>query len=250
MVGADWLAPCPYDRQYRDEVSAGPSRRHPLGTDPVGRDRFSRLLHGGRISLGLAPAAAFLSLFIAVAAALGALFAGAWYERAIIAFADLFLSVPWLFLLLFVRALLPLHASPVFSVAVTFGLLGLLGWAAPARVLLAASKHQLASDYALLARASGCGPWRLAIRHIIPNLAPVTSAQFWTTAPAFLLAEANLSLLGLGVSEPLPSWGNLLRELQNVAALPHQPWIAIPLVLLVTVVSCCQFARATDGYFL
>jgi peptide/nickel transport system permease protein len=235
-------------RQFREQIAAPPSRAHLLGTDPVGRDRFSRLVYGARVSMLLAPAAALLSVAVAVLVALGACFTGTWYRRTAAAAIDLFLSLPWLFLLLAVRGLLPLNTAPAISVGVTFGLLGLLGWPGPARVLMAAAGRQSRCEYVLLARAGGCGPCRVAIRHILPNLVPLILAQFWTTAPAYLLAEANLSLLGLGISEPLPSWGNLLRDLQNLAALPHSPWMLAPLLLLVATLSCCQLAQIADEY--
>jgi peptide/nickel transport system permease protein len=248
MMGAGILAPCPYDRQFREEIAAPPSHAHILGTDAVGRDRLSRLLYGGRISLLLAPAAALLSVGIALAFALGAAVSLPWCETAATAFIDLSLSVPWLFLLLAVRAVLPLNTAPWLSVAVTFSLLGLLGWPGPARVMIAAAKRELDTAYALRARASGCGRMRLAVMHIAPNLAPVAWAQFWTTAPAFLLTEVNLALLGLGVAEPLPSWGSLLRELQNISSIPRQPWIAVPLALLVVTLGCSQLAWKTGDY--
>jgi ABC-type dipeptide/oligopeptide/nickel transport system permease subunit len=248
MLGADLFAPHSYEFQFREEISVSPSARHPLGTDAVGRDRFSRLLYGGRLSILLAPAAAVVSVAIALLVALAAAVLGSWWERAATTVIDLFLSLPWLFLLLAVRAMLPLNTSPAVSIAVVFALLGLLGWAAPARVLLASTRRHLASDYALLARAGGTSEWHLAIHHVVPNLAPLTKAQFWTTAPAFLLSEANLAILGLGVSEPLPSWGNLLRELQNFAALPHQPWLLVPLLVLIILLSCCQLARPADEF--
>jgi len=248
MLGAGWWAPCPYDRQFRDQIAAPPSQTHLLGTDSVGRDRFSRLLYGGRISLFLVPAAATLSVGIALAIALGAALAGGWRESAATALIDLFLSMPWLFLLLAVRALLPLNAAPWLSVGTTFALLGLLGWPGPARVLLAAAHVQLDTAYVLRARASGCGPLRLAIIHIAPNLAPVAWAQFWTTAPAYLLAEVNLALLGLGIAEPLPSWGSLLRELQSLSSISHQPWILVPLGVLIVTLGCSQVAWKTGDY--
>jgi peptide/nickel transport system permease protein len=88
----------------------------------------------------------------------------------------------------------------------------------------------------LLARASGCGGFRLAWRHLAPHLAPLAMAQFMVATPAFLLAEANLGLLGLGIPEPLPSWGNLLRELENPAAVAANPWMLAPAFALVAVV--------------
>jgi ABC-type dipeptide/oligopeptide/nickel transport system permease subunit len=191
----------------------------------------------------LAPAAALLSVALAMAVALAAALSGGIWERAAGVAIDLVLSLPWLFLLLAVRAMLPLNAAPLVSALVIFALLGVLGWAGPARILMASARRALASDYALAARAAGCARLRLAVVHALPNLAPVAMAQFWVTAPVFLLSEANLSLLGLGISEPMPSWGNLMRELQNLPALGHQPWIAAPLVLLVITLSCCHAAQ-------
>jgi ABC-type dipeptide/oligopeptide/nickel transport system permease subunit len=250
MLGAEWFAPSSYDRQNREEPGAAPSLSHPLGTDAVGRDRLSRLLYGGRVSILLAPAAALVSVALALAIALTATTLGPAWERAAGGVIDLVLSLPWLFLLLIVRAALPLNTSAMVSIALIFALLGLLGWAAPARVLMAAARSQLAADHTLAARASGCSRWRLALVHLVPNLAPVARAQFWVTVPAFLLSEANLALLGLGISEPMPSWGNLLRDLQDFSALARQPWIAAPLVLLVLALSCCQIASRSDEYSL
>ncbi len=248
MACAEFVAPFAYDEQSREDIAAPPSRRHLLGTDAVGRDRLSRLLYGGRLSIVLAPAAAVLSLGIALAAGVSAAVAGGWWERAILYLIDLVLSLPWLFLLLAVRAMLPLNTSPGVSLAVVFGLLGLLGWAAPARVLFAAARRQLGADYILFARAGGQETWHIALAHLLPNLAPIALAQFWTATPSYLLSEANLSLLGLGVAEPLPSWGNLLRELQNVSSFRHQPWVAVPLVTMVLVLSCCQAMQTPEEY--
>ena len=243
MLAAAWIAPYSYDRQFRDETAAAPSRSHLLGTDAIGRDRFARLLYGGRISILLAPGAAIVSVGLALIVAMAAALSGGYLERIATVVIDLVLALPWIFLLLAVRAALPLNTSPMVSAGVIFALLGLLGWAAPARIVLAAAKTQLRSDYALAARAAGCGNGRLAVVHLVPNLFPVASAQFWVTAPVFLLSEANLSLLGLGISEPMPSWGNLLRDLQNLPSLRHQPWIAAPLLLLVLTLSCCHAAQ-------
>jgi ABC-type dipeptide/oligopeptide/nickel transport system permease subunit len=232
--------------QFRDALSAPPSARFPLGTDELGRDRFARLLYGTRVSLLLAPAAALLSTVIA--ALIGGLagYLGGRWERFMTSGIDLFLSLPWLFLLLTVRALLPLNTSPVMSVTITFLLLGCLGWATPARIIRAGTRTLINSDYLLQARASGISSVRLFWRHLLPNLRPILLAQFWVSVPVFILSEANLGLLGLGVSEPLPSWGTLLRELESYASVLQNPWMLVPAALLVAVVSCLQLLLRTE----
>jgi ABC-type dipeptide/oligopeptide/nickel transport system permease subunit len=235
------LAPSGYAHQFRDIPGASPSHQHWLGTDDLGRDRFSRLLYGTRVSLLLAPAAALLSSLLAALIGGTAGFGGGGVQKVVMAGTDLFLSLPWLFLLITVRALLPLNVSPVTSVMITFALLGCLGWAAAARVICADARSLRNSDFILLARASGLSGWRLLWRHLLPNLMPVVYAQFWLSIPVFILTEANLGILGLGVSEPLPSWGSLLRELESYSSISSNPWQFVPLLLLVAVVSCFHF---------
>jgi peptide/nickel transport system permease protein len=241
-VGANCFAPDSYAQQFRDMPDAAPSSQHWLGTDDLGRDRYSRLLYGTRISLLLAPAAALLSTVLAAAIGGAAGFAGGWLEGGVLAATDLFLSLPWLFLLIMVRALLPLNVSPLASVGITFALLGCLGWAAAARVVCADARALRDSDVVLLARATGSSGPRLLWRHVIPNLRPVLLAQFWISIPVFILTEANLGILGLGVAEPLPSWGSLLRELEGFSSYAAQPWLFAPLVLLVLTVSSFHVA--------
>ena len=96
----------------------------------------------------------------------------------------------------------------------------------------------------LQARAVGCRPSRLAFVHVAASLRPVLTAQFWVCVPIFLLAEASLGMLGLGITEPLPSWGNLLSELQNYRALVDAPWLLAPAALLVAVLGSLQFIFA------
>jgi peptide/nickel transport system permease protein len=246
LAGA--LAPHSYSEQFREAPGAGASRQFPLGTDTLGRDRLSRVLYGGRLSLACAPAAALLSALFALTLGLAGGLAGHRIERLVCLAADLCLSLPWLFALLAARAALPLNAPPWITVAVTFTLLGALGWAGPCRMMLAAVKRHRASDFTLLAHAAGCPRWRIAAVHILPNLLPLATAQFLTTVPAFLVAEANLGLLGLGVPEPLPSLGGMLRELENVSALPTQPLALAPAALLFVLVGCFHLLVSADEY--
>jgi peptide/nickel transport system permease protein len=239
-AGANWIAPGGYSKQYREAAGAAPSAQHWLGTDDIGRDRFARLLYGTRISLLLAPAAALLStLLAALVGGLGGYLGGAW-ARIAMAATDLFLSLPWLFLLITVRALMPLNVAPLISVLVTFLILGALGWSSAARVLCSTAGSLRNSDFLLQARASGLRGTRLFWVHMLPNLRPVLYAQFWISIPVFILSEANLGILGLGVAEPLPSWGSLLRELEGLVSVGEEPWKFVPLILLVVVVTSFQ----------
>ncbi len=240
-LAANWLAPSGYAKQDREAVGEPPSHQHWLGTDEIGRDRFARLLYGTRISLLLAPAAALVStLLAALIGGLAGYLGGVW-ARVAMAVTDLFLSLPWLFLLISVRALMPLNVSPLTSVVVTFLLLGLLGWTSAARVLCASTATLRDSDFVRQARASGIRGVRLFWIHVLPNLKPVLYAQFWISIPVFILSEANLGILGLGVAEPLPSWGSLLKELEGLVSIGEEPWKFVPLVVLVIVVTSFQF---------
>src|ERR1700689_4938950 len=204
---------------------------------------MSRRIYGTRVSLFLATSAAILSCL--AAAALGGLAGFGIGDKIILAAADLFLSLPWLFLLLMVRAFLPLNVSPILSVTITFLLLGMLGWATPAKVVRASVRKLSTADFMLQARATGSS--RLVRKHLIPNVMPILWAQLWITIPAYVLAETTLGMLGLGVMEPLPSWGNLLRELEGGGIASH-PWLLAPVVLLAAVVGSFQVVLQREDY--
>lgn len=245
-LSAGLIAPHSYSQQFRNAIDAPASRQFLLGTDDLGRDRLSRLLHGTRITLMLAPVAALLSTILALVIGGAAGYAGGWWDGIAVRATNLCLSLPAMFLFLILRAVLPLNASPAISIALTFTLMAMAGWAASARVLRAGARGLRDSDFVLQARACGCRGARLLFLHVAPNLRPVLLAQFWTSVPLFILGEANLGLLGLGVAEPVPSWGNLLRELETAHGLAAGPCAFVPLALLVLVISCFQLALPSE----
>jgi ABC-type dipeptide/oligopeptide/nickel transport system permease subunit len=152
-IFAPQIAPYSYDRQFRDDVGVGPSHRFPMGTDEIGRDRFSRLLYATRVSVLLAPAAAIASILLALAIC-GLL------KYGLSAFITVCLSLPWLFLFIILRAELPLNTGPAVSVALTFGLMGMAGWAWPARVFTASIGEMKQSDQPQSGFTSGPGSHR------------------------------------------------------------------------------------------
>jgi peptide/nickel transport system permease protein len=198
-------------------------------------------LYGSRVSLLCAPAAALMATALAAGIGLIGGYFGGWANQFAGAVTDLFLSLPWLFVLLTLRALLPLNLSPWPSIAVTFVLLAAVGWASGARVVGASVSSMRTAASVLQARAYGCSSGRVLWIHILPNLKPVLSAQFWILVPVFLLTEANLGALGLGVAEPMPSWGNMLTELQDFQRVFEAPWILAPALLLFLVVGSLHF---------
>lgn len=245
-LSAPLIAPAPFEKQFREFPDAAPSRQFPLGTDELGRDRLSRLLYGTRISLLLAPSAALLATLIAAAAGIAAGVFGGRLEQLILSIVDLVASLPWLFLLIAVRAIMPLNVSGYTSVTVTFLLLGALGWAGAARVIRSVVLSVKESGFMIEARSLGITGLRLFITQLLPNLRAPVLAQFWLSIPLFILAEANLGILGLGVSEPLPSWGNLLLDLVNHREITDQPWRLAPALLLVAVLLSLQAVQNPD----
>jgi len=227
-------APFHYDQQDRDNISIGATHEHLTGTDDLGRDRTLRL--AGALLLGLLGAAAASAIAggLAVSAGLSAAFAPNWLGRTILYLSDVALTLPWLFLLMMVRSSLPLNLAPIHSATLTFLLLGLLGWPAFVRANHARARTLRASSWLMQGRAAGLKPLQLG-RQLLPHLAPLLLTQFLIYIPVCIVAEANLGAMGLGISEPLPSWGSMLLALQNSALTANTHWIYLPIALLVFV---------------
>lgn len=236
-VAAMWTC-ADYAVQNRDHISEPPSWRFPLGTDDLGRDNLARVLSGLRVSLGLACMAAAASSVIALLAGVISGSAGAWAEKIMLDFISLIESVPWLFLFLGIRALVPLNAPPMALLWLTFFMLAVLGWTHAGRVIQAIARDFHHSEALLFARACGIFGWRLWLRQIAPLMRRPVLTQFTILIPVFILSEAGLGVLGLGIPEPQPSLGNLLRQLQNPDMIRWHPVILAPLALLVIVVLC------------
>jgi ABC-type dipeptide/oligopeptide/nickel transport system permease subunit len=234
------IAPFDYARQFRDSPNVPAGNGFLMGTDDLGRDRFSRLIYATRLSILLAPAAAAVSIALALAISVLAAARIKAIRRTLAGFTTLCLSLPWIFLFIILRALLPLNTQPEISILLTFGLMGVAGWAAPARIFSASIGGMTQSGWMLQARASGLSTPRIALVHAWPILRQTAIAQFRILVPAYILSEASLGLLGLGVSEPLPSWGNLLAELEHPGRVQENPWVLAPLGLLMLVMICLE----------
>lgn len=209
-----------------------PARIFVLGSDRFGRDVFSRLLYGGQVSLIASLGAALIS--IAFGAILGGVsgYYGRWADAVVMRISDVFLAMPWLYLLLAVRAALPLHMDARESYLFLAVLMGVVGWARPARLVRGIVLSVKEAEYVMAARSFGASDIYLFREHILPSLQGVLLTQLSLYIPQYILAEVTLSFLGLGVNEPIPSWGNMLGDLQLFISEPR-PWLFSPALALV-----------------
>jgi len=237
---APWLATHLPEQQNRDCPCAGPAVQYLLGTDELGRDVWSRLLHGGRISLGAGLIAAGLSVGLGLlAGAAGGLSRGL-LRRAVLALAELFLSVPWLYLLLAIRAFLPLTLGPAQVLLLLSAVIGAAGWARPGRLFAQMAAEVREREYVEAAESFGAGRWHLMKRHLLPELLTLAGTQFLLLLPGYVLAEVTLTFFGLGVAEPAASWGNLLAPLRHPATAVGCWQLAAPLPVLALLVLSCE----------
>ena len=229
------LSKTSYSAQDREHIAEQQSERHWFGTDDLGRDRGVRL--AGALLLGLSGAAAASALATVLAVSVGvvAAFSPPRIGEALTYGSDLLLTLPWLFLLMIVRSALPLTMAPLQSAMLTFLLLGLLSWPAYVRMTHAGASLIKNSPWMVHGRAMGLRKRHLAMRYAWPHLRPLVMTQFLLLVPVCIMAEAKLGAVGLGVSEPLPSYGSMLLSLQHTAVLAGSPWVFAPVVLLVVV---------------
>jgi len=212
---------------------AAPSRDHILGTDSVGRDVFSRLLHGGRVSLSVSLIA--VTINVTVGTLLGAIagYAGGITDQIIMRISDSILAFP---LLVLVIVAVAIAGSSLFNLILV---IGLTSWPSTSRIVRGQVLSLKREDYIAAATALGADHTRIIRHHILPNiLAPIIVIATFDAASIVLL-EGSLSFLGLGVQPPQPSWGNMLSDAQSLATLESMPWLWVPpgLAIAITVLS-------------
>ena len=216
-----------------------PGRFYVLGTDPLGRDLFSRLLFGAQVSLtvGLVGIAISFSLGMLLGGISG--YFGGWVDNLIMRGTELLLSIPGLYLLIALRGIFPadLPSQQVYLGIVV--ILAFIGWAVLARVIRGMVLSIRRQEYVTAAEALGMGRLRIIARHILPNTLSFVIVAATISIPGYILGEVVLSFIGLGVQEPAASWGNMLAQARSLRVLTSFPWMlfAPGTAIFVTVLS-------------
>jgi peptide/nickel transport system permease protein len=214
---------------------------HFFGTDFTGLDIFSRSIHASRASLGVAFVGVAISFILGAAIGGAAGYFGGWFDNLVMRTIEFIRSVPTLPLWLVLAALLPRDWSPIATYLAITAILSLLGWTWLARTVrskLLATRHE---DFVLAARLSGCSDSRIIRRHLLPSFMSYLIVDTSVAFPEILLAETSLSFLGLGLREPVESWGVLLFAAQSIRAIDQAPWLMIPGAFVIVAVLAFNF---------
>ena len=199
-----------------------------LGTDINGRDVFSRLLFGGRISMTIG----FLALFVLFP--IGLLYGGiAGYFGGIVdtlmmRFAEAIMSIPSFYLLIILASILPAGMTSVKWFILIVVILAMIGWAGFARVVRGMVLSIKNQEFVQAAKSIGASRLRIIVKHILPQTASFVIVAMTLSVPSYILSESGLSFLGLGIQQPDASWGNMLKEAQEYTNIIYRPWLLTP----------------------
>ena len=218
-VMAAWIAPHDPIATSWGDIRKAPTATHWFGTDEIGRDVLSRVIWGTQASLLAGVVSVSISLLLGVPIGLVAGFVGGWVDGLISRITDAFLACPFLILAIAMAAFLgPSLSNAMIAIGVS---------ATPIFVRLTRAQvlNVKVEDYVEAARAVGNPPWRIALRHVLPNIVPPLIVQATLAIAGAVIAEASLSFLGLGQQPPAPSWGSMLNTAKNYV--DNAPWMAI-----------------------
>jgi peptide/nickel transport system permease protein len=207
-----------------------------LGADSYGRDVLARLLYGARTSLAVAVLATVTTIIIGTLVGGVAGYAGGVADEVLSRLSDFILVLPAIYVVLTLRAVMPLVLPPREVFLLLVGIFGLVGWPIVARGVRGIVASEREREYVTAGRALGAGPVRLLVVHLLPATHGYLATQGTLLLPAFILAEATLSYVGLGFPDTVPTWGTMLQEASNVALVGDAPWMLAPAAAIFVVV--------------
>ncbi len=204
------------------------ARLYLFGADSRGRDLFSRIIYGGRVSLSIGLIAVIITFFIGLIVGGTAGYFGGKIDNILMRLCEMVMLVPGFYLLLALRSSFPPEIGTVKIYFLIITILSFIGWASLARVIRGIVLGLREKEYVLAARSIGLSNFKIIIRHILPNTSSYTIIALMLSIPSYILGESALSLLGLGIQDPVPSWGNLLKDAMAIVQIKLHPWILIP----------------------
>ncbi len=225
-----------YDKPNWDQIAVPPSLAggHPFGTDSLGRDLFSRTLMGGRMSLLVGIVSTLVSLIIGIAYGATAGFLGGRVDRVMMRIVDILYALPFMFLVILLMVLFGRNILLIFVA------IGAINWLDMARIVRGQTLGLKQREFIEAARVSGVKPGRIIRRHIVPNLLGVVVIYVTLTIPQVILVESFLSFLGLGVQEPMTSWGVMVSD--GALDMESAPWMLLfPAVFLAITLFCFNY---------
>jgi peptide/nickel transport system permease protein len=235
------------DRTRRLTSTAGAEPWFLLGSDGIGRDGLSRVLVGARLSLGVALLSTLFALIIGAALGAAAGYAGGWVDAVLMRAADFGIVLPGIYVVLALRGALPLVLTEAQVFVALAAVLTFVGWPSVARGVRGIVLVERRSEYAEAARALGAGSWRVIGRHLLPATRGFLAVQATVLVPAFIMAEATLSFVGLGFAVPTPSWGLMLQDAAAVRIAADAPWLLAPAAaIFLTVLVIHRVASTRD----